>query len=418
MSSVPSSNPHAPPGLPPVQPPSAGHVLKLFVVPLGIVLGLFLIAYLFLEVTGGSVLETPESFLHKLRDSNPDVRKRAANDLAQILLRDERLASEPSFSLDLAEDLRKAVVEADRDQKPISADETLSSSENYLLYLLACVSNLSTPVGAPQLKEMAHKGGTGTAEVQTVRRWRTLWALAKLGDNLNRFDRLSDERKQKVLAGFETEAAGEGERATWGKQTHAYLRERLEGRNGSLGIEAVLIQAAADENPFLREIAVFAMNFWPGDATSSQQMEAALLTCLEDTGAGEDKLLELSEKNSNQATTFTREPGAKIRYNATIALARRGSNKTPLPLLKEMLDLTAQMEQHRLRQRDSGQVTADEPTARQTVQTALQAVAALHRKNSQFNLSELESSLEKLESSVHPGIKREAVRTRQALEGK
>lgn len=402
-------------GLPPVQPPSASHIVKLFVVPLLIVLGLCAVAYLFLNVTGGSILKTPEGFLEKLRDGNPDVRRRAANDLAQVLLRDDRLASEPAFALDLAAELRQAVERANQEPKAGGGEATLSVHENYLLYILACVSNLTTPVGVPQLKELAADNASTPPEVKTVRRYRALWALAKLGENLKRFDALPPERRQAVLDGFAQEAAGDGERAAWAIAAKSALESRQSGKPDALGVDEVLVRASEDANPFLREVAVFAMNFWEGDAAVNARLEKALLARLEDRGQGEDALAELSEKNAEHDPPFTRDPGARVRYNAAIALARRGSDQAPLGLLKEMLDESAQLEQHRVRRRKENREEADQATAQQTVQTALRAVAELRRRNPTINLTDLESSLAKLRSSTHPGIRLEAERTTKAL---
>src|SRR6185312_8694765 len=97
----PSSNGAAKPdpGLPTVTPPSGGMFLRLFGVPALIVGGVVLVLivaqpligtatkFLLGRAWGGS--RTPEQFLHDLDDSNPEVRWRAANDLTQVLLRDD-----------------------------------------------------------------------------------------------------------------------------------------------------------------------------------------------------------------------------------------------------------------------------------------------------------------------------------------
>ena len=70
--------------------------------------------------------------------------------------------------------------------------------------------------------------------------------------------------------------------------------------------------------------------------------------------------------------------GWEIRYNAAAALARRGSPKTPWPLIREMLD-----EQRQLRNfvtLQSGQLVPHEEDAQRTVQSALAAVADWHKK--------------------------------------
>ena len=131
-------------------PPSGTHIVKLFVVPLLIVGGLLLGSFLFLRLTGGSVVRTPQGFLADLRSGNDDVRKRAASDLAQLLLRDDQLASDPHFGLDLAGELPQAVADADRDQastgRPVGG-RVFAGQRQLPLLPHACVSHLSTPVG-------------------------------------------------------------------------------------------------------------------------------------------------------------------------------------------------------------------------------------------------------------------------------
>ena len=58
------------------------------------------------------------------------------------------------------------------------------------------------------------------------------------------------------------------------------------------------------------------------------------------------------EKNSD--VQFTKTPGVRVRYNAAVALAKHGSARTPIELLKEMLDESAQLEQHRVRSQRQG----------------------------------------------------------------
>src|SRR5262245_39234907 len=92
-----------PPGLPPVQPPSARFIVQLFLVP-GLIVVVAVLIYL-----GSSYLvrssQTPESYLRDLDSSNRDIRWRGAHDLAQVLKRPESLAlaSNPGFALDLTE---------------------------------------------------------------------------------------------------------------------------------------------------------------------------------------------------------------------------------------------------------------------------------------------------------------------------
>ncbi len=424
QSEAPSSVPGGK-GLPPVLPPSGTHLVKLFIVPLLIVGGLLLGAFLFLKLTGGAVVRSPESFLADLRSGNPDVRWRAAQDLARVLQRDERLASDPAFGLELTAELRQALDDTEEAEKAVAEElkkdpeanvagkqKDLEAGRTYILYLSGCVGNLSTPVGAPLLKRMAIDGGSGPSKVQATRRWRALWALANLGENLKRFDALPPDRQEAVVVEFERQAEGEGERSRWAGQAAAYLKGRRAGATPSLGVDEVLVSCTADKNPFLREIAVFALNFWDGGPA----VDEALVARLDDRGQGEELLAEFYDADKNRDAQFTKTPGLRIRYNATVALARRGSSQTPIEMLKDMLDESEQLDQNRIRFKKDGREAADAATAYDVVQTALRAVAELHRKNPSVNLAALEPAIDKLkDSSANPAVRKEAERTREAL---
>ena len=77
--------------------------------------------------------------------------------------------------------------------------------------------------------------------------------------------------------------------------------------------------------------------------------------------------------------TLPSAPGWDIRYNAAIALARRGSPEVPWPLLREMLDEKLQMRNHRVVQPD-GREVYDEAAARAFMISALKALAVWHEK--------------------------------------
>src|SRR5712692_7384525 len=161
-----TSNPDLAKGLPPVMPPSGKFIAQLFLVPFIIVACLIGFA-LFVKWFAGSAL-SPEGYLERLDSPNKDVRWRAAETLAQVLLRDDQLASNPRFVLDLADHLRRAwqanqseeraLAEQLRKQSKIDdeqAQEALRPGRNYLLYLSACLGNVMLPIGAPVLSELA-----------------------------------------------------------------------------------------------------------------------------------------------------------------------------------------------------------------------------------------------------------------------
>src|SRR5262249_26009619 len=143
----------APPkGLPPVVPPSGGFIVQLFLVPGLIVTAVVLLLLVLNWYWNGS--RSPEKFLDNLDNTNPEVRWRAARDLAQILLRDDRLATDPRFALSVGERLRTAFTAAAPAEKALAERlsklstedrikeqrEALKDERFYLVYLMGCVS--------------------------------------------------------------------------------------------------------------------------------------------------------------------------------------------------------------------------------------------------------------------------------------
>jgi hypothetical protein len=449
-------------GLPPVTPPSGKFIAQLFLVPLVIVgciaLIFFGIIWLFGDVLGGlGGPRTPEQFLDKLDRSNVDVRWRAAADLAQVLLRDDQLASNPRFALDLAERLHKAMdsaaagekalaerlarhphlverlsrlVQGEPDPQRDSSDaewktleaqwKALEPDHNYVLYLSAALGSFALPVGAPLLSELAAKEPVEVNIIVTLQRRRAVWALANLGENLKRFDQLPPERQAAVRADLEEEAAGSGDRGRWARDTLDSLQARQTGKPATLGVDAALVRCAADvQDPFLRELAGFAMGFWDGTPDENQRMEKALLRLTQDDGRGDETLARLfinKEDAQKDSLPITTRPGLRIQYNANAALARRGSMKVRLDLLEEMLNEEEQRACHRLR-RANGQEDPDEATAYLTVFAALKAVAELHSKRPEIitERPSLLQAVKKLTQSPNAAVRAEAERTRITL---
>src|SRR5262249_42948890 len=131
------------PGLPVIVPPSGRLIAQLFFVPLVIVASVvgFL---LFINWLVGSS-RSPDDFLKKLDSPNPDVRWRTAEDLAQTLLRDDTLASDPKFALDVAARLKESLTTAASAQinpkkqlvpsasSPGQADPAMDTESDYTL---------------------------------------------------------------------------------------------------------------------------------------------------------------------------------------------------------------------------------------------------------------------------------------------
>ena len=98
-----------------------------------------------------------------------------------------------------------------------------------------------------------------------------------------------------------------------------------------------------------------------------------------------------------------------------MALARRGSDRAPLDVLAEMLDEQEQLDRHRVRSAKDGREGPDRAATYADMETALKAIAELHRKNPHVNLAALDTALDQLKDSANPALRQEAERTREAL---
>jgi hypothetical protein len=289
----------------------------------------------------------------------------------------------------------------------------LEAARKYALYLGSSLGSFTVPVGVPILKEIALKD-TGQEPKELARRRRqAVWSLANLGMNLKRFDALSPVEQDAALETLKTEASGSGERGRWAKSALDRLQDRRAGKPHALGDDYLTLADA--EDPFLRELVAFSLNFWEGDSRENERINETLSRLSRDMGKGEELLTQLADEEDTATQTITKYPGLKIRYNATIALARRGSPRVSLAMLKEMLDESAQMDNFR-RKLSDGKEVADEALARQTVVTTLQAIAELHRKAPQRDLSELRPAIDKLADSDNVLIRTEVKNTQNALD--
>jgi hypothetical protein len=298
----PPSNHDAPQGLPPVKPPSGRFILQLFLIPGLIVVGLVLVfAFGSLTLVGTS---TPESFLTRLDNSNPDVRWRAASDLAQVLSRPEslELASNPDFALAIAERLSNAFAELKQAEKSVYKDlhqvtfrdiqrnPSLTSEEKvdrekeaYLVawrklrpqrdlvrYLTGTLGEFTLPVGVNVLGGIAMKDDSPEIKGLSMRRRQALWALVNLGSNmqLKFFGKnakedtkvLSAEQKKTILDKLVKIATeGAGQRRQWAEYAHEVLTKKAPSK-----VDDILAICASADDIFLREVTAQACNFWDG----------------------------------------------------------------------------------------------------------------------------------------------------------
>ncbi|MBM3995235.1 MAG: hypothetical protein FJ303_13940 [Planctomycetes bacterium] len=116
--------------------------------------------------------------------------------------------------------------------------------------------------------------------------------------------------------------------------------------------------------------------------------------------------------------TLPSASGWEVRYNAATALARRGSDKVPWVILREMLDEKQQMRNYRARNADGNDVY-DEAAARANMLSALKAIAAWHEKRKTEKKTDVPSDLraiypvvESLAASSYVEMKLQAEKTR------
>jgi len=300
-------------GLPPVQPPSSRHIVQMFVVPGMIVGGVVLLGLVcsgaFSHLLGFGHAQTPEAFLKRLEDPNTDVRWRAANDLVQVLKRDDELASNPVLAFKLADLLAQELDQIAYDEKALversarlsAKDQTkertqLRARRDYVRFLSACLANLTLPVGVEALKKMALTEGADPKLTAMTRR-HAVWMLANLGDNLKRFEGgagstykgLPAERRAAILAQFQEEARqGVGQRRQLAEQTVQYLQNNKH----ELGVIAALAECAKADDPDLRKYTAFALTFWEGSAAENALADRTLVQLSRDDGRGVRILLD------------------------------------------------------------------------------------------------------------------------------
>lgn len=283
-------------GLPTVVPPSGKHIVQLFVVPGLIVAGSVLLFLLATWLVSGS--RTADKFIEGLESSNPEVRWRVAADLAQLLPRDDSLASDPELAVRLTELLRRRQEEYDsavqdlagrfsslHDRELAQEQVGLKTRRHELQYLIASLGSMTLPTGAPQLAEIARREPAGSdLKSQTLLRRDAIWALAKLGENLKRFDQLPPQRREEVLAWLRQQAAdGSADRRQLVRLTMDYL----DGTHRALGVIAALADCARANDPSIRGMAAHALNFWEGDAAENALAEKVLLRLAQDDGHGQ-----------------------------------------------------------------------------------------------------------------------------------
>lgn len=370
-----------------MQPPSGKFLAQLFLIPLGIVTVAVCILVFLNWLVGGFF--TPEQMLKDLRSGNTEVRWRRASDLAQVLKRDDNLAANAGFALSVEDLLRQALrdndaaerayVEKQKTQPPatsapaeplgkVGVPKELSDERSFVEFLISCMGNFSIPVGVPLLNEIALREDGIDKETLAQRRQLAVWSLATAADNLKRFDRLPRETRAAVLAKLEEEASGEaGDRRNLARATREYLAARADGKATALDVDKTLARCATSPDLDLRKFAALALTFWEGTPEENERMEQTLL--------------QLSDPASLPADA-DRVKGREVRYQATMALARRGSKKTAerFAVLREMLDEKSLSEIFRVKSKAKDKEVPDTAIIGVIMTDAAKSIAELHKK--------------------------------------
>jgi hypothetical protein len=411
-------------GLPPVAPPSGKFIVQLFLVP-GLIVGLIVgVLLLFNWLFGGP--RSPQAILANLDNANFEVRQRAAAELAQVLKRDDQLAGNAAFALELAdraERERREAAPAERalaerwpSLKPAEADaeaRRMQQGRFYLRYLCACLGNLRVPAGVTVLRQIAEQDkGMEPAALASLRR-QAVWALADLGQNLRRFDESRTPDQDVILAGLDRLTATPV-RSGQARKLAEQLNDRRAGRPSAQGVDATLAKCAASDDPFLRELTALALTFWNGTPAENHRLEDTLLKLAHDDGHGEVVFEADPDQPDQKPDSVEKSPGLRVRLNAVAAMARRGSDRTPLDQLEEMLD-AGRLRELCVVRNAGGTEHADEAFVVQARLAALQALATLHNKRSDMDLQRLRSTVDQLTSDPNADVRAQARITREAL---
>ncbi len=424
-------------GLPTVEPPSGRHILQMFLVPaviVCIIVGIGVgVVWLFRGPT------PPEDWLKKLKAPNPDVRWNAAADLAQYLLRDKDLSSDPDFALQLAALLDDALRESASEEKAVAERlakvtdkearekewekiqgegnwKSLDAHRKMIMYLGACLGNFTVPVGVPLLKEIAENTDGVEPRGLAERRWRAVFALANLGQKLaNDYAALPDLRKDFVQS--QLEKASQNHRfAGWSGVALEGLKKRRGGEPDMMGLDAAFekITEPKSSDSFLRENVALALNFWTGTEAENDRMDRLLLKLTYDTGDSDEVLAEIASQNP-EGFTPSEVRSLLVRYNANVALANRGSQHVRVPMLADMFDNDYLRDKMKSRRKDGGETT-DETLVVNTLINTLKAVGTLHRKRPDLDLSSLRQAVDKLADHPNKAVQAEAKKLQQALD--
>jgi hypothetical protein len=395
------------PGLPPITPPSARFLAQLFLVPGLIVVVAVAILLGFSWLVGLS--RSPERFLQDLKSDNPDVRWRAASDLAQVLKRDPVLASNPHFCLDLADLLEDAIRDDDQagrrksvPSSPGAAPEPTPATR-FVQYLMNCLGSCNVPVGISLLSGVANTDSGLDPQDLLLRRQGAVWSLANLAARLNQIDQIPADRKKALLDALDEEiVSSSGPRSARARAASQWFREGPAVASDNSLLPALQACAASDD-PVLRKIVALVLNLWPANPAIEPDLDAILLKLSYDHGHG--------------GGDESRVRGVEIRFKAAEGLARRGAPAVAdrFALFDAMLDPAELATAFRVKDA-RGREETDETAVVSTLTSAMRALVQLHRRRPQLDLHRFGPALGQLAESKNALVRQEAVRTRPQLD--
>jgi hypothetical protein len=227
------------PDLPPVEPPSAGFVVQLFVIPAAVVLVVVVVWLLFGKLAGGE--RDAIEYVHKLR--SPTANWRLAFELASLIQHDPKTGSDPVLLGELTELLSQYLNESDADPE--------------------LTQYLALTLGAFQTLEARTESGQAVDPLVPLAR-----ALAP---------KYKPRIRLAAAASLAKQAA------------------RMNGELDDPAAIRALGEAASSGEPEVRQMAVYALGFFGGSATTEI----------------------LRDRVKTDEDRF-------VRYNAAVALGRRG----------------------------------------------------------------------------------------------
>jgi HEAT repeats len=239
------------PDLPQVEPPSAGFVIQLFVIPAAVVVVVIIVWLLFGKLAGGE--RDAMEYVRQLR--SPSANWRLAFELASLIQHDAKIGSDPLLLGELSDLLSHSLDQADAD---------------------------------PQLTQYL---------ALTLGAFRTLEAKTSSGRTVDPLVPLEQALGMKYPTPIRIAAA-----ASLAKQA-----ARLDGKLDDEQAVKALGEAAATGEPEMRQIAVYALGFFGGNAAT----------------------LILRDRVKQDEDRF-------VRFNSAVALGRRG-DLAALGTLREML---------------------------------------------------------------------------------